>query len=92
VDALLAEYVSYHELAAELCTLRATHPLLVVTAHTGLRTRRWRTHQIRLAAALGAEHITIAPAGHLVMVEQPLRTADCIRSIAAGAQSDNAGG
>ena len=90
--ALLTEYVSYHELAAELCTLRATYPLppvrrMVVTAHTGLRTRRWRTHQIRLAAALGAEHITIAPAGHLVMIEQPLRTADLIRSIAGvGAQ------
>lgn len=85
--ALLAEYVGYHELAAELCTLRSDCPLpavrrLVVTAHTGWRTRRWRTQQIALAETLGAEHITIAPAGHLVMVEQPVRTAELIRTIA----------
>jgi hypothetical protein len=56
--ALLSEYVVYYELAAELCTLRAICPLppvrrMVVTAHTGWRTHRWRTHQIRLATALG---------------------------------------
>ena len=48
--ALLSEYVLYYELAAELCTLRAICPLppvrrMVVTAHTGWRTHRWRTHQ-----------------------------------------------
>jgi pimeloyl-ACP methyl ester carboxylesterase len=85
--ALLTEHVVYHELAAELCALRADYPLpaarcMVVTAHTGWRTRHWRTQQIRLAKALGAEHITIAPAGHLVMIEKPLRTADLIRAIA----------
>ena len=64
---------------------------MVVTAHTGWRTRRWRTHQIRLATTLGAEHITIAPAGHLVIIEQPLRTADLIRTIGrVGAQSHDA--
>lgn len=88
---LLTEYVGYHELAAELCTLRDSHPLppvrrKVVTAHTGWRTRRWRAQQIRLAKTLGAEHITIAPAGHLVMIEQPLRTADLIRTIASGGE------
>ena len=94
--ALLSEYVLYYELAAELCTLRAICPLppvrrMVVTAHTGWRTHRWRTHQIRLATALGAEHVTIAPAGHLVMIEQPLRTADLIRTIGrVGAQSHDA--
>ncbi|OBJ58319.1 alpha/beta fold hydrolase [Mycobacterium asiaticum] len=84
--ALLAEYLGYHELADELCTLRAIYPLppvprIVVTAHTGWRTHRWRTQQIRLAAALGAEHVTIAPAGHLVMIERPLATAEVIRRI-----------
>ncbi len=88
--ALFAEYVGYHELAAELCALRDSHPLppvrrMVVTAHTGWRTHRWRAQQSRLATALGAEHITIAPAGHLVMIEQPYRTADLIRTIAGGA-------
>lgn len=84
--AVLAEYLGYHELADELCTLRAIYPLppvprIVVTAHTGWRTHRWRTQQIRLAAALGAEHVTIAPAGHLVMIERPLATAEVIRRI-----------
>ena len=87
--ALLTEYVLYHELAAELCTLRANCPLppvrrMVATAHTGWRTRRWRSQQVRLANALGAEHVTIAPAGHLVMIEQPLRTAELIRTIGRG--------
>ena len=94
--ALLSEYVVYNELAVELCALRAECPLpparrMVVTAHTGWRTRRWRSHQIRLATALGAEHVTIAPAGHLVMIEQPRRTADLIRTVArGGAQSHDA--
>jgi pimeloyl-ACP methyl ester carboxylesterase len=86
LTALLSEYVCYYELAAELCKLRAICPLppvrrMVATGHTGWRTRRWRTQQIRLAAALDAEHVTIAPAGHLVMIEEPLRTADLIRTI-----------
>ena len=85
--ALLTEYVLYHELAAELCTLRTNCPLppvrrTVVTAHTGWRTRRWRSQQIQVANALGAEHVTIAPAGHLVMIEHPRRTADLIRNSA----------
>lgn len=87
VTTLLSEYVGYHELAAELSALRAVHPLppvrrMVVTAHTGWRTQRWRAQQIRLAAVLDAEHATIAPAGHHVMIEQPLRTAELIRRIA----------
>ncbi len=84
--ALLGEYAVYYELTAELRALRATCPLppvrrMVVTAHTGWRTHRWRKNQIRLAKALGAEHVTVAPAGHLVMIEQPHRTADLIRTI-----------
>jgi pimeloyl-ACP methyl ester carboxylesterase len=84
--ALLGEYAVYHELAAELSTLRAGCPLppvprLVVTAHTGWRTNRWRRQQIRLAGVLGAEQVTIAPAGHLIMIEQPLRIADLVRRI-----------
>ncbi|OBK12579.1 alpha/beta hydrolase [Mycobacterium asiaticum] len=84
--ALCAEYLGYHELAAELCTLRAVYPLppvprTVATAHTGWRTRWWRTQQIRLAETLGAEHLTISPSGHLVMIERPRRTADVIREI-----------
>jgi len=84
--ALLREYAVYHELTAELCALRESCPLppvrrMVVTAHTGWRTHSWRIKQIRLAKALGAEHVTVAPAGHLIMVEQPQRTADLIRTI-----------
>lgn len=87
VTTLLSEYVGYHELAAELRALRAVRPLppvrrMVVTAHTGWRTQRWRTQQIRLAEALDAEHETIAPARHHVMIDQPLRTAELIRRIA----------
>jgi pimeloyl-ACP methyl ester carboxylesterase len=92
--ALLGEYAAYHELAAELSTLRAGCPLppvprLVVTAHTGWRTNRWRTKQIRLARALGAEHVTIAPAGHLIMIEQPLRIADLVRTIGCVVAASN---
>ncbi|CAM3086879.1 alpha/beta hydrolase [Mycobacterium intermedium] len=82
--ALLTEEVAYPDLAAELCGLRARHPLppirrMVATAHTGLRTHFWRNQQIRLAKTLEAEHVTISPAGHLVMIEHPRRTADLIR-------------
>ena len=95
VTSLLTEYAAYHELAAELCALRADRPLppvprMVVTAHRGWRTQPWRARQIRLAAALGAEHETIAPAGHLVMIEQPLRTADVIRRIGRSATENGA--
>ncbi|OBK28948.1 hypothetical protein A5634_19260 [Mycobacterium asiaticum] len=87
IDALLAEYVAYHNLADELCALRHHHPLppvrrVVATAHTGWRTRGWRNQQIRLAKNIGAEQITVAPAGHLVMIEQPRRAADLIRAVA----------
>lgn len=87
LTALFTEYVGYHELSAELYALRAGHPLppvrrMVVTAHTGWRTRRWRAQQIQLAKTLDAEHLTVAPAGHLAMIEQPHRTADLIRGIA----------
>lgn len=85
--ALLREYAVYPQLTAELCALREICPLppvrrMVVTAHTGWRTHRWRKNQIRLAKALGAEHVTVAPARHLVMIEEPHRTADLIRAIA----------
>ncbi|QLL06165.1 alpha/beta fold hydrolase [Mycobacterium vicinigordonae] len=85
--AVLAEYVAYPQLGAELRALRTTNPLppvrcVVATAHTGWRSLGWRGRQIRLAEALGAEHVTIAPAGHLVMVEQPQRTAGIIRALA----------
>jgi len=84
--ALLGEYAVYPELTAELRALREICPLppvrrMVVTAHTGWRTHRWRIKQIRMAKALGAEHVTVAPAGHLIMIEQPQRTADLIRTI-----------
>jgi pimeloyl-ACP methyl ester carboxylesterase len=87
---LFTEYAGYHELAAELYQLRTRHPLppvprRVATAHTGRRTRRWLAQQIRLAGVLGADHVTVAPAGHLVMIERPHRTADLIRTIAHGA-------
>ncbi|MFZ0833292.1 MAG: alpha/beta hydrolase [Mycobacterium sp.] len=85
--ALLREYAAYPQLTAELCGLRETCPLppvrrMVVTAHTGWRTHRWRTEQVRLAGVLGAEHVTVAPSGHLIMIEHPHRTAELIRTIA----------
>jgi pimeloyl-ACP methyl ester carboxylesterase len=84
--AVLSEYAAYPELTEELCVLRAMCPLppvrrMVVTAHTGWRTRRWRNAQIRMAKALGAEHVTVAPSWHLVMIDQPHRTAELIRTI-----------
>ncbi|MHA7649488.1 alpha/beta fold hydrolase [Mycobacterium sp. ML4] len=87
VTELFAEYACYRQLAAQVCTLRARYALppvrrMVVTAHTGWRTRRWRAQQIELAHTLGAEHVTVAPSGHLVMIEQPLRTAALIRNVA----------
>jgi pimeloyl-ACP methyl ester carboxylesterase len=87
--AMFGEFAVYYALDAELRTLRATCPLppvprMVATAHTGRRTRRWRAQQIRMAAALDAEHVTVAPAGHLVMIDQPDRTADLIRTLANG--------
>lgn len=89
VLALLTEEVAYHDLGAELCALRTRHPLppvhrVVATAHTGLRTHLWRKQQIRLAKTLDAEHVTISPAGHLVMIEQPRRTANLIRVLTQG--------
>ena len=91
--AMFGEYVVYHVLEAELCTLRAMCPLppvrrMVVTAHTGWRTRRWRAQQIRMATALNAEHVTVAPAGHLVMIDQPDRTADLIRTLGSVGAED----
>lgn len=85
--ALLTEQLLYHELVAELLALRADCPLppvrrLVVTAHTGWRTYRWRTEQIRMAETLAAEHMTVSPAGHLIMIEKPSCTADLIRALA----------
>lgn len=85
--ALLSEYAAYHEIAEALCDLRASHPLTdvrctVATAHTGWYTRRWRAQQVKLAENLGAEHITLAPARHLVMIDQPHRTANLIRAVA----------
>ncbi|GFG80771.1 alpha/beta fold hydrolase [Mycobacterium paragordonae] len=90
LSALFTEYVGYHELAAELYHLRPGNPLppvprVVATAHTGRRTRRWLTQQIGLAETLGAEHVTISPAGHLVMIERPHSSADLIRSVASRA-------
>ncbi|MDP7724835.1 alpha/beta fold hydrolase [Mycobacterium sp. TY814] len=89
LPALFTEYVGYHELAAELYHLRIRHPLppvprMVATAHTGWRTRRWRAQQLELAADLGADHVTVAPAGHLVMIERPHRVAGLIRTLARG--------
>jgi pimeloyl-ACP methyl ester carboxylesterase len=90
LTSLFTEYVGYHELAAELYQLRDRHPLppvprMVATAHTGWRTRRWLAQQVRLAEVLGADHVTVAPAGHLLMVERPHRTADLIRTLARAA-------
>jgi pimeloyl-ACP methyl ester carboxylesterase len=87
LTAVLREYAAYPDLCAELWTLRATRPLppvarRVVTADLGRRTHRWRTRQIQLAHLLGAEHTTINPAHHHVMIEHPDLVADLIRQIA----------
>ncbi|OBJ51723.1 alpha/beta fold hydrolase [Mycobacterium sp. 1423905.2] len=96
IAALLTEHAVYYELAAEVCTLRADRslppvPRVVATAHTGWRSRRWLRQQVRLAEALDARHLTIAPVGHFVMVEKPRATADLIRRTACGSVVADAG-
>ncbi|MQS12364.1 alpha/beta hydrolase [Streptomyces kaniharaensis] len=85
--ALLRENARYLDVAAELDVLRRTRPLpeglpvTVLAADDGLRTRRtedWLAGQRELAALLGADFRTTAPAGHLVMFDRPDAVASAI--------------
>ncbi|MFB7616448.1 alpha/beta fold hydrolase [Kitasatospora sp. NPDC056181] len=85
--ALLRENTAYLDLAAALADLRGTAPLpdglpvTVLAADDGCRTRRtreWLGSQRDLAALLGADFRTTAPAGHLVMFDRPDAVASAI--------------
>lgn len=85
--ALLRENARYLDVAAELDGLRRTHalpeglPVTVLAADDGLRSRRteaWLAEQRELAALLGADFRTTAPAGHLVMFDRPDAVASAI--------------
>jgi pimeloyl-ACP methyl ester carboxylesterase len=84
------ENATYSYQAAELLALRAGHPLppvprTVLAAYDGSgrpRELRWLERQRGLAAELGADFAVAAPAGHLVMADDPAAVADAILSTA----------
>ncbi|MBV2154076.1 alpha/beta fold hydrolase [Kitasatospora sp. SUK 42] len=85
--ALLRENGRFLDMAAELDELRLTRPLpedlpvTVLAADDGCRTVRtetWLAEQRELAALLGADYRTTAPAGHLVMFDRPDAVASAI--------------
>ncbi|GAA2799799.1 alpha/beta hydrolase [Kitasatospora sp. CM 4170] len=85
--AVLRENTRYLDVAAELDELRGVVPLpeelpiTVLAADDGCRTRRteeWLDRQRGLAALLGADFRTTAPAGHLLMFDRPDAVASAI--------------
>ncbi|WP_369185978.1 alpha/beta fold hydrolase [Streptomyces sp. Y1] len=85
--ALLRENARYLDVAAELDGLRRTRPLppglpvTVLAADDGCRNRRTEARlaeQRELAALLGAEYRSTAPAGHLVMFDRPDAVASAV--------------
>ncbi|WP_156725265.1 alpha/beta fold hydrolase [Streptomyces apocyni] len=86
VRAILTEYASYPDQAAELASLRREFPLSARTPVTVLAAgggRRWLERQARLAAALDARFTVAAPSGHLVMLDRPADVADAVLAAAA---------
>ncbi|MDQ1039081.1 pimeloyl-ACP methyl ester carboxylesterase [Streptomyces sp. V3I8] len=79
--AVLAENASYRDQAAELASLRErlglAAPVTVLAAYAG-GSRRWLDRQERLADRLGGTFRTVAPAGHLVMLDRPGDVADAV--------------
>lgn len=77
------ESATYSYQAAEVAELRATHPLpaapvRVLAAYDGsghARELRWLERQRALAALLGGQFRVAAPAGHLVMSDDPTAVA-----------------
>ncbi|MGV9268792.1 alpha/beta fold hydrolase [Kitasatospora sp. NPDC003701] len=85
--ALLRENTQYLDMAAELDDLRRTAPLptglpvTVLAADDGCRssrTRDWLAGQRGLAALLGGDFRSTAPAGHLLMFDRPDAVASAI--------------
>ncbi|MET8625482.1 alpha/beta hydrolase [Kitasatospora sp. NPDC004669] len=85
--ALLRESGRYLDMAAELDELRRSRPLpedlpiTVLAADDGCRSRRTGNRlaeQRELAALLGADYRTTAPAGHLVMFDRPDAVASAV--------------
>ncbi|MFF1902473.1 alpha/beta fold hydrolase [Kitasatospora sp. NPDC058218] len=85
--ALLRENTQYLDMAAELDELRRTAPLpaglpvTVLAADDGCRssrTRDWLAGQRGLAALLGGDFRSTAPAGHLLMFDRPDAVASAI--------------
>ncbi|WP_415950707.1 alpha/beta fold hydrolase [Streptomyces sp. KLOTTS4A1] len=86
--AVLAEYATYPDMAAQLAcvrrqfTLPAELPVTVLAAGEG---ESWLRRQRELAGALGAGLRLAAGAGHLVMLDRPGEVADAVLSTSAPA-------
>jgi pimeloyl-ACP methyl ester carboxylesterase len=84
VAAVLAEQAAYHTQVADLDAVRRMAPwpgvpVTVLTA-AGDGGRSWPRLQAELAERLGAEHVTVADAKHLLMVDRPDVVADAVRA------------
>ncbi len=97
--AILLENARYLDVAAELSVLREAHPLppvpvAVLAASHGNGSwfeRRWLERQRRLADRLHARFETVAPAGHLLMLDRPQAVADAVLAISPTREPNNAG-
>ncbi|MFP3990917.1 alpha/beta hydrolase [Streptomyces sp. E11-3] len=81
--AILTEYASYHDQAAELAALRREFPLpphSPVTVLAAGDNRRWLERQAHLATELHAHFRVVEPSGHLVMLDRPTEVADAVLS------------
>ncbi|MER7174955.1 alpha/beta hydrolase [Streptomyces mesophilus] len=84
--ALLTEYATYADVAAQLVCVRGRFPLpdglpaTVLAAGTG---RRWLARQRALAAKLGADFRVSASSSHLVMLDGPDEVAAAVLSVGA---------
>ncbi|MEU7042282.1 alpha/beta hydrolase [Streptomyces varsoviensis] len=94
--AVLLENARYRDVAAELIALRAERPLppvpvAVLAASHGNGSwfeRRWLDRQRRLAELLDARFETVAPAGHLLMLDRPQAVADAVLSVTPTRESN----
>ncbi|MFD7625597.1 alpha/beta fold hydrolase [Streptomyces sp. NPDC059851] len=89
---ILLENARYPDMAAEVLALRSHRPLTapttVLAGYDGSGSAaalHWLDRQRGLAAALGARFETVAPAGHLVMLDRPDQTARAVLSASTGA-------
>ncbi len=82
--AMLAEYATYPDLAAQLVYVRRQFLLpegLPVTVLAAGTDERWLTWQLALAEELGAAFRTAPQASHLVLLDQPQDVAEAALSV-----------